>query len=105
MFPYISSMDIVRSKKGQMLAGGVAENMLALLVIVAVAYITIKVATNLETNTTAGLTGEADLAAGNFTDGLWDSYQLMALAPYLIGALVVIALVVGFARLVGVGRM
>jgi hypothetical protein len=93
--------------KGQV-AGGVAENLLVLLVIVAIAFVTIRVASNMESSFSSGDVASstaASAAHGNFSGGLWDAYQLMSLAPYLIGALVVIALVVGFARIVGVGRM
>jgi hypothetical protein len=97
-------MDVLKTK-GQV-AGGVAENLLVLLVIVAIAFVTIRVAASLDSNIESDdLSDEAGAAKENFSAGLWDAYQLMSLAPYLIGALVVIALVVGFARLVGVGRL
>ena len=94
----------LRSRKGQM-AGNVTENMLALLIIGAVAFVSIKVFSELSTNLTAGLTGEADASAGNFSAGIWDAYGLMSIVPYIIGALVILVLIVGFARLVGVGRL
>jgi len=90
-------------KKGQV-AASVTENMLALLVIIAIAFVSLKVGASLIANIT-GLTGAADAAKGNFSTGFYDSFQLMSLAPYLIGAIVIIVLVVGFARIVGVGRM
>ena len=71
-----------RFKKGQ-LGGGVATNMLALLVIVAVAFVSITVFNNLDTNLATGLTGEALAAKNNYSSGTWDAIQIMALAPYL----------------------
>jgi hypothetical protein len=91
-------------RKGQ-LAGGIGNQLIALLVIVAIAFVTIRIGSSLITNTSAGLTGEAAMASGNFSQGFWDAQQLVSLAPYLIGALIVIALVVGFGRVAGSGRM
>lgn len=93
--------------KGQV-GAGVSESILGLLVIVAIAYVTIKVGNSMGTNTLTGdvsSSTEARMSHGNFTDNLWDSYQLMSLTPYLIGALVVITLVIGFAKLIGVGKL
>ena len=93
-------------KKGQV-AASVTENMLALLVIIAIAFVSLKVGSSLDTNLTAQLSSDtqATIAASNVSAGFYDSFLLMSLAPYLIGAIVVIVLVVGFAKLVGVGRL
>jgi hypothetical protein len=90
-------------KKGQA-ASGIGGQLITLLLIVAIAFVTIRIGNNMSTSISGSLsstTSEAAIALGNFSSGFWDAQQLMSVAPYLIGALIVLSILVGFSKVAG----
>ena len=88
-------------RKGQT---DIAATIVGLLVIVTMGFVIITVMNNLGTQTEATIsstTSEAYYAYSNMSSGSWDSLQLLALAPYLLGALAIIGVITMFARTIG----
>lgn len=87
------------------MVGDVGGTLITLLVIGVLAYVSIKIFSDMSTNLTAGFTGNALAASSNFTTGIWQSVQLLANIPYLIGALALLGVVMLFGYYAGGGRM
>ena len=94
---------IMRGKRG--MAGDIGGTLITLLVVGVLAYVSIKIFSDMSTNLTTGLTGNAAASAGNFTSGIWSSISLLANTPYLLGALALLAVVMAFGYYAGGSRL
>jgi hypothetical protein len=87
------------------MAGDVGGTLITLLVIGVLAYVSIKIFSDMSTNLTTGFTGQALASSNNFTAGIWSSVSLLSNVPYLIGALALLGVVMAFGYYAGGGKM
>jgi len=85
-------MNVLKDRKGQI--SQVPSQMILLLIVVVVGILVIKVFSELDDGLASmSSSTSANAAAGNFSSGTYDGFQMLSITPYIAVAAIIIMLV------------
>ena len=89
-------MGVLTNKKGQA-SNAIVNSMIILLIVGVVGIVGVTVYDSIENSLGADLTGDALATKGNFTENVYDGYDLASNIPIVLAAGLLLTVIIGFA--------